>query len=115
MLIDKPEWSGGELEAPMRRFLLIGVVALLSTSANGHDSSTAVLCGDRNEIVEGLSEQFKEKPEAVGVVDKSVILEIFVSPDATWTIIASDTDGKSCLVSSGEGWQSLTVIAGTDS
>jgi len=72
------------------------------------------LCGNRAEIVRSLSEQFKEAPQAVGVVDKNAVLEIFVSPAGTWTIIATGTDGNSCLVSSGEGWDSTTLVAGVD-
>lgn len=72
------------------------------------------LCGNRDEIVRSLTEQFKESAQAVGVVDKNAVLEIFVSPAGTWTIIATGTDGNSCLVSSGEGWDSKTMVAGYD-
>ena len=72
------------------------------------------LCGNRDEIVRSLTEQFKEVPQAVGVVDSNAVLEIFVSAAGTWTIIATGTDGNSCLVSSGEGWDSRTMVAGYD-
>ena len=72
------------------------------------------LCGNRDEIVQSLAQQFKEAPQAVGVVDRNAVLEIFVSPAGTWTIIATGTDGNSCLVSSGEGWDSKTLVAGVD-
>jgi hypothetical protein len=72
------------------------------------------LCGKRDEIVRSLGEQFQEKQQAVGVVDQNAILEIFVSSAGTWTIIATGTDGNSCLVSSGEGWDSVTLVAGAD-
>lgn len=72
------------------------------------------LCGNRDEIVRSLTEQFKEAPQAVGVVDRNAVLEIFVSAAGTWTIIATGTDGNSCLVSSGEGWDSKTMVAGYD-
>jgi len=116
-LIHKPEWSGGDREeAPMRGFLSIVVAALLGTGSSvyGHET-TSPLCGNRDEIVRSLAEQFKERQEAVGVVDQHAILEIFISPSATWTIIATGTDGKSCLVSSGEGWESRSLVPGFDS
>lgn len=72
------------------------------------------LCGDRDEIVRSLEQQFKESAQAVGVVDQNAVLEIFVSPTGTWTIIATGTDGNACLVSSGEGWDSKTLVAGVD-
>ena len=33
------------------------------------------------------------------------MVEIFVSDNGTWTILATGTDGKSCVLSAGEGWQ----------
>jgi hypothetical protein len=71
-------------------------------------------CGARNDIVKALSDQFKEAPQAVGVVDKSAVLEVFVSDAGTWTIIATGTDGNSCILSAGEGWQSTAFVAGRD-
>ena len=99
----------------MRRFLLIGVVALLSAGTSAYSQEQILLCGDRDEMVKSLIKPFKEKPDAVGVVDKNVILEVFVSPDAIWTMIATDTDGNSCLVLSGYGWDSRFLAAGVDS
>ncbi|WP_250157529.1 hypothetical protein [Tianweitania aestuarii] len=63
-------------------------------------------CGARNEIVQKLSAQFKEAPQSVGVVDQSAVLEVFVSDAGTWTILATGTDGNSCILSAGDGWQS---------
>ncbi len=69
-------------------------------------------CGARNEIVKNLSAQFKEAPEAVGMVDQSAVVEVFVSDAGTWTIIATGTDGNSCVLSAGEGWESKDFVAG---
>lgn len=77
-------------------------------------TAAAPLCGKRDEIVRSLGDRFHEKQQAVGVVDRSAILEIFVSAAGTWTIIATGTDGNSCLVSSGEGWDSTVMMAGAD-
>ena len=72
------------------------------------------LCGTRNAIVSKLAEHYQEAPQAVGVVDKDAVLEVFVSNNGTWTILATGTDGNSCVLSSGEGWQSTTMVAGKD-
>lgn len=100
----------------MRGFLSIAVAALLGTGSSvyGHET-TDLLCGNRDEIARFLEEHFKEKKAAVGVVNQNAILEIFISPSATWTIIATGTDDKSCLVSSGEGWDSQSLVPGVDS
>ena len=99
-----------------RRFLLTGAVLLMSAGSEAAQQSES-LCGDRDAVVEGLAMQFKERQEATGVADipaKNVILEIFVSPEGTWTILATGTDGYTCLVSNGDGWDSKTMVAGID-
>lgn len=76
--------------------------------------SSENLCGARNDIIAKLSSHYKEQPTAVGMVDKDAVLEIFVSNNGTWTIIATGTDGNSCVLSSGEGWESTAMAMGKD-
>ena len=72
------------------------------------------MCSDRTHIVSELEEQFKENVTAVGMVDQSAVVEIFVSDSGSWTILATGTDGKSCIISAGEGWESTQMVRGTD-
>ena len=96
-----------------RKFLAyaaaVAMLPLFSSAA-----FAAVPCGARDEIVKKLSEEFKEAPQSVGVVNKDAVVEVFVSENGTWTIIASGTDGQSCVVSSGESWESSSMAAGED-
>lgn len=63
-------------------------------------------CAPRAHIVERLNSLYHEKQEAVGVVNGQAVIEVFVSPEGTWTIIATAPDGNSCMLSSGTAWQS---------
>ena len=72
------------------------------------------MCGDRGEVVNELSRQYAETPMAVGQVDGNAVVEIFVSESGTWTILATGTDGVSCIVSAGEGFESTTLVRGVD-
>jgi hypothetical protein len=76
--------------------------------------AASTICGERVEMVKALQEQFSEEPQAVGQVDNNAVIEVFVSHAGTWTILATGTDGKSCLVASGEGWDSQKLIIGVD-
>ena len=89
-------------------------LSVMASSAFSDPVTNQPICGEREAIVKSLAEQFKERPQAVGVVDKNAVMEIFVSETGSWTIIATGTDGNSCLVSSGEGWQSNTMVIGVD-
>ena len=62
-------------------------------------------CADRTEMVRSLSDKFKENPTAVGQIDGSAVIEVFVSEKGSWTILATGTDGKSCVLSAGDGFQ----------
>lgn len=72
------------------------------------------MCGERARIVGQLEQHFQEAVTAVGMVDDNAVVEVFVSESGTWTIIATGTDGMSCVLSAGEGWESTTLIRGID-
>jgi hypothetical protein len=71
-------------------------------------------CGQRADIVSKLGQLFHESSMATGVVNQNAVIEIFVSDRGTWTILATGTDGQSCVVSSGENWESNTMVIGQD-
>lgn len=77
-------------------------------------SSQQSFCGSRDVMVQKLAQEFKENPMAVGMVDNNAVLEIFVSSEGSWTILATGTDGTSCVLSAGEGWDSQILVAGND-
>ena len=67
-------------------------------------------CADRAAMVKSLSDQYREAPAAVGQVSGKAVIEVFVSQQGTWTILATGTDGQSCVLSAGENWE-LNVAA----
>lgn len=75
-----------------------------ASSGTAPAPSGANLCGDRNQMVRDLDREFHEQPLATGLVDKDAVMEIFVSPGGTWTILATGTDGLSCVMAVGEGF-----------
>ena len=74
-------------------------------------ASAEVPCAERGEIVKKLSDEYKEKAQAVGVINPDAVVEIFVSENGTWTILATGTDGKSCVLSAGEGFDGNLMAA----
>ncbi|BCH21870.1 hypothetical protein [Mesorhizobium sp. L-8-3] len=88
--------------------IFMTAAAVLSSGAAFAQAPT---CGPRDALARSLAEQYREKPQAIGVVDAKTVVEVFVSEAGTWTIIASDTDGNSCVVSAGEGWDNAAVVA----
>lgn len=62
-------------------------------------------CAPRDEIVTILAQQFKEAPEAMGVTQDGVLLEVFVSDEQSWTVLLTTATGISCIAASGENWE----------
>jgi hypothetical protein len=63
-------------------------------------------CGPREELVEVLRNKYRETPVAAGVTLSGGLVELLAQPDgATWTIMVTTPQGRSCLVAAGEGWR----------
>lgn len=73
-------------------------------SVSAPSTSSLNLCGQRDQMVRDLDREFREQPLASGLVDQNAVMEIFVSPGGTWTILATGTDGLSCVMAVGEGF-----------
>lgn len=102
--------------------LVLAASPLASATGPGHGELPAQsanmlplsMCGEREQMVQDLEHQFSETPMAVGQVDGQAIVEILVSETGSWTILATGTDGRSCIVSAGEGFESTTLVRGLD-
>lgn len=90
----------------MTRVLLLAASMAAFATLFAPPSEAADRCAARADMIKALDQRFHENPAALGMVNPNVVLEIFVSDKGTWTIIATGTDGKSCVLSAGEGWQS---------
>lgn len=74
----------------------------------GASASAEVLCGVRDRLVEQLRNQYQEVPQARGLTTGGDLIEVFASPQGTWTILLTYPNGQSCLVAAGEAWERLT-------
>ncbi|CAN7267192.1 hypothetical protein [Mesorhizobium sp. LjRoot246] len=73
--------------------------------------ASADQCAARADMIKALGDKFHESEAARGLVNPSVVLEIFVSDKGTWTILATDTHGQSCVITAGEGWDGTMMAA----
>ncbi|WP_162918667.1 hypothetical protein [Taklimakanibacter deserti] len=62
-------------------------------------------CAAHDDIVNELTQRFKEAPEANGLTPDGMLLEVFVSEARSWTILVTSPKGISCLAASGENWE----------
>ncbi|RUU11500.1 MAG: hypothetical protein EOS85_30865 [Mesorhizobium sp.] len=91
--------------------LMVTILCAAAAAFSAAPAMAAEQCAARADMIKALGEKFRENPTALGVVNRNVIVEVFVSDQGTWTILASDTRGQSCVISVGEGWESAVTTA----
>jgi len=92
----------------MVRFFII-VVAGIIFSPICASAAERLPCGERAKIVEVLKAKHKEVGQARGLMTNTQLVEVFVSPSKSWTILVSFPNGSSCIMAAGEAWDDLPV------
>ena len=84
--------------AAILAFLAVGLLSFPATSKS--------FCGKYEDITKKITEDFHQDLSYSAVSGKGALLEIFINEDrATFTVIIVRTDGKTCVVDSGDGWK----------
>lgn len=84
--------------------LIVAATALIAPSLPAH-AQTATPCARRAQMVDFLAKNFGERSIGRGVSSEGLLVEIFVGPSGSWSMILTNPAGVSCLVGSGDGWE----------
>ena len=95
----------------MIRLTLSLIVAAILWTGAAPQAHAQALCGERSALVERLEQEFSETPQALGLSEDGALVEVMVSPSGGWTILVTYPKRPSCVVATGEGWESLLVLA----
>ncbi len=90
----------------------VWAVALTSALLLGIQSpvSAEPACATHEEVTRHLADNFAEVPIAIALASDNGVIEVFSRGDgATWTMVVTRPDGKSCIVASGEAWENWPV------
>ncbi|MBI3452473.1 MAG: hypothetical protein HY057_06515 [Rhodospirillales bacterium] len=69
-------------------------------------------CAKRVELMKHLSDKYSETPSALGLSDMGGVLEVFTSNDgSTWTVTMTLPSGMTCLIATGQNWETLPKLA----
>ena len=92
------------------------LAAILTTSliAHPHPAASQMMrsCAGRSEIVKFLDSNFAEKLTAVGLINQNAVLEVYAAESGTWTLIVTDVHGISCVLLSGDNWETMPTLPG---
>lgn len=94
-----------------RKATLAATALLAGTGA----ADAQMVCGKRDAIVAQLERKYGETRRSVGLQQGRAVVEVYASDKTgSWTILVTDTAGKSCLMAAGDAFEALEV-AGADS
>ncbi|MDP6708177.1 MAG: hypothetical protein QF893_17670 [Alphaproteobacteria bacterium] len=86
-------------------------LAAFATLVLATPSLAQSICGERSRFLDQLSERYGENPAAIGLVSNGSLLEVLTSKQGSWTIIVTKPSGVSCVLASGESWESVPTLA----
>lgn len=65
-------------------------------------------CAERDVVVTRLAEGYGESRQAIGLGSNNAVVEVFASDETgTWTITVTLPNGTTCLVASGQAYETL--------
>jgi len=87
--------------------LAVGAVAL-TTGAGQAQAQAARNCGERAAVVQRLADGYGETRQSIGIGANNAVVEVFASAESgTWTITVTAPGGLTCLVASGQAFETL--------
>lgn len=83
----------------------LGIMVLAASLVNAEGNGN---CAPRPVVLERLAEKFGETRQSIGLGANNAVVEVFASVDTgSWTITVTMPDGMTCLVASGQSFETL--------
>ena len=102
--------------AHARSLCFAAVLAAVPLTGLAGEASAATVCGNHDVITKALTSKYEEARRVMGVVNSKAVMEIFLSPKGTWTMVVTNTSGMACVAATGEEWQDVPLkVVGLDS
>ena len=87
----------------------IGAMILATSHAFGQSNRN---CGERDFVLERLASRYGESRQSIGLGANNQVVEVFASLETgTWTITVTNPAGMTCLVASGQSFETLSEAA----
>lgn len=64
-------------------------------------------CAPRDHVITHLTTKYAETRRGIGIAANDMVMEIYASDSGSWTIVVTTPQGMTCLVASGQGFESL--------
>ncbi len=95
----------------IRSLAILGFVG--ATLSSTGPASAQQACVTHEAATKHLEKQFDERVVGRGLANAGkAMFELFVSETGSWTVVVSEPNGPSCILTSGESWQQLPLLIG---
>lgn len=68
-------------------------------------------CAPRDVVLHRLSTGYGETRQSIGLGANNAVVEVFASNTGSWSIIVTFPEGPTCLVASGQAYETLAEIS----
>jgi hypothetical protein len=68
-------------------------------------------CAPRGEVVKVLNAKYQESQRALGLINEKAMMEVYISPAGTWTMVVTNEAGIACVLAAGEAWDEMPAKA----
>ena len=86
----------------MKSLVMALAAATLGTAA------AASNCAPRDVVIDRLADRYGESRQSIGLGANNAVVEVFASPETgTWTIIVTTAQGLTCMIASGQAFETL--------
>jgi ATP-dependent exoDNAse (exonuclease V) alpha subunit len=87
------------------RNMTLGLMALMAGQVSAQQSRN---CAPRQKVIERLAMRYGETRQSIGLGAQGAVVEVFASTDTgSWTITVTTPNGLTCLVASGQSFESM--------
>ncbi len=88
-----------------KTIILAAILTLLPTMA-----LSQTICGKRADLVNAAVNKYNEAQTAIAILDNNNVVEIFVSPEGTFTFMVSKPDASmTCVTATGHSWRQARI------
>lgn len=93
----------------MKRTLTSAAVSAAILAGLPGAAAANIQCGAREQVVDRLASTYGESRRGFGLAGNQTLMEVFASDETgSWTITITSADGTTCLMASGEFFETLT-------
>jgi hypothetical protein len=94
--------------------LLLAALAAAIVSSAGSASAFEIQCAKHDQIAGRLAKKYSERPVGAGTIGDERYMQLFVSPQGSWSVVVTKTDGESCIVAAGANWESMPQLVNAE-